>query len=197
MYPLDHGLADLRPDLMERAWEQPVAQVYRRAGLLTQRPTAMCGPTSLAMVLRSAGHDAEPTTVLDGTSVRTLFGARLGGMSLDQIGEVLRQRSSHEVALLRDLELDALRAELQHVNEPTHRYIANFSRKPLFGWGGGHHSPIGAYLPEDDALLILDVNGRVGPWMVSVPQFHRALGTRDPWMARSRGLARLTLSGGD
>jgi hypothetical protein len=30
--------------------------------------------------------------------------------------------------------------------------------------------------------------------MVSVPQLHRALDTRDPWMAKSRGLARLELS---
>ena len=80
------------------------------------------------------------------------------------------------------------------MNDPRYRYIANFDRKPLFGWGGGHHSPLGAFLPQHDAVLVIDVNGRVGPWMASVPRLHRALNTRDAWMAKSRGLARLELS---
>ena len=194
MYAFDHGIDDFEPSLMELAWAQPVAAIYRRIGLITQKPTAMCGPTSLAQVLRSAGIPAEPTKVLDDTAVRTLFGARLGGMSLDQIVEVLRVKSGREVTALRDLSLDALRSELAHVNEPRYRYIANFSRQPLFGWGGGHHSPLGAFLPEKDVVLVIDVNGRVGPWVVSVPQLHRALNTRDSWMSKSRGLARLELS---
>ena len=194
MYALDHGIADFAPGLMELAWQQPVAEIYKRTGLITQKPTAMCGPTSLALVLRSAGLAAEPTKVLDDTPVRTFFGARIGGMSLDQIVEVLRVKSGLAVTALRDLELDALRTELVGVNDPRYRYIANFNRQPLFGWGGGHHSPLGAFLPEKDAVLVIDVNGRVGPWMVSVPQLHRALDTRDPWMAKSRGLARLELS---
>jgi hypothetical protein len=41
--------------------------------------------------------------------------------------------------------------------------------------------------------LVIEVNGRVGPWLVSVPQLHRDVSARDPWMDKSRGLARLTL----
>jgi len=193
MYALHHGLSHVDDQLLETAWRQPVARLYAQAGLLTQKPTAMCGPTSLSLVLRSIGTEIEATRVLSGTSVGTLFGARIGGMSLDQVGEVLQFKSNRDVSLLRDLDLAALRTELRQVNDPRRRYIANFDRKPLFGWGGGHHSPIGAYLEEADALLILDVNGRVGPWLCSVPQFHRALSARDPWMDKPRGLARLTL----
>jgi hypothetical protein len=176
----------------------PVAQIYQRAGLITQKPTAMCGPTSLSLVLRSMGIEIPAGSVLDGTPVRTLFGTRLGGMSLDQIVEVLQAKASERarVDALRDLDLDAFRAELAHVNDPARRYIANFNRRPLFGWGGGHHSPIGAYLPEADAVLVIDVNGRVGPWVANVPQFHRALNTRDAGASKPRGLARLTLSAG-
>lgn len=194
VYALDHGIADFRDELIESAWEQPVARRYRETGLLEQTVFALCGPTSLAQVLRSAGIAAEPGKVLDDTPVRTLFGARLGGMSLDQVAEVLAIKSKQEVATLRDLELPAFRAELAGVNDPRRRYIANFNRRPLFGWGGGHHSPIGAYLEAEDALLILDVNGGVGPWLVSVARFHQLVSTRDAWMTQSRGLARLTLA---
>ena len=193
MHASDHGLPNTSPALLARAWEQPVARLYARAGLLRQKLTALCGPTSVAQVLRSAEIPAEATRVLDGTGVATVFGARIGGLSLDQVGEALRLRSGREVALLRDLDLAAFRAELVHVNDPRRRYVANFDRRELFGWGGGHHSPIGAYLPEDDALLVVDVNGRVGPWMVSVPRFHHAVFKREPWMDKPRGLARLTL----
>lgn len=187
--------AQFRPELLAQAWQQPVARVYRQVGLLTQTPAAMCGPTSIAQVLRSCGIDVPAGQVLDGTPVRTFFGARIGGMSLDQVAEVLRIRSETDVEVLRDLELDALRSELARANDLGFRYIANFSRQPLFGWGGGHHSPLGAYLPDEDAVLVVDCNRRVGPWVASVPAFHKALNTRDPWMKVSRGLARLRVNG--
>ena len=192
MIDLDHGLAAPEP-LLERAWQQPVAQLYSRAGLITQRMRAMCGPTSLALALRSAGIAAEPERVLDDTPVATLFGMRMGGMSLDQVAEVLRIKSGYEVQILRNLSLAEFREQLSLVNDPRHRFIANFDRQPLFGWGGGHHSPLGAYLPDAGAVLVVDTNGKVGPWMVSVPRLHHATFKREPWMDKPRGLARLTL----
>lgn len=193
MIALEHGLTDPGPDLLAEAWGLPVARRYRHAGLLTQTPAAMCGPTSIALALRSAGLEAQPRSVLEGTSVRTVFGARLGGLSLDQVTEALAVRSGREAVALRDLSLDDFRAELRRSNDPHYRYVANFNRQPLFGWGGGHHSPIGGYLEDADAALVIDVNARVGPFLVSAPQLHRAVCTRDPWMDRPRGLARLHL----
>ncbi|MBS2022478.1 MAG: phytochelatin synthase [Deltaproteobacteria bacterium] len=193
MYALEHGLGGSAGSLLDLAFEQPVAQLYKRSGLLSQKATALCGPTSLAMVLQSIGVEAEPGNVLIGTPVSHVLGVRVGGMSLDQLGEVLEVKTTHRTDLVRDLSLDALRIELRNVNDPRFRYIANFDRRPLFGWGGGHHSPLGAYLEAQDALLVLDVNSRVGPFMVSVPQFHRVLFSRDAWMDKTRGLARVTL----
>ena len=194
MYALQHGIDGFHDALLDAAWDQPVARLYRKAGLLTQTPAAMCGPTSIALVLRSMGIPARPTEVLAGSSVRTLFGARLGGMSLDQVAEVLQLRSGRAVSTSRDLSVDALRAELAQVNDPRRRYVANFTRVPLFGFGGGHHSPLGAFLPERDAVLVVDVNPRIGPWLVSVPKLHLALTTRDRAGGKSRGLARVELA---
>jgi hypothetical protein len=47
---------------------------------------------------------------------------------------------------------------LKRSNDPAHRYIINFDRKMIFGAGGGHHSPIGGYLENEDLVFVLDVN---------------------------------------
>jgi hypothetical protein len=179
------------PELLEAAWEQPVAAIYRRTGLLRQKLSALCGPTSAAMVLRSIGLDANPSTVLEGTSVRSVFGVRPWGMTLDQVTEVMRARCGRPVTALRDLDLEQFRVELSRVNDPGRRYIANFDRDPLFGWGGGHHSPVAAYLPAADVALVVDVNPRVAPWLVSTERLHRAVATHDRSSRQSRGLVRV------
>src|SRR5262249_45266907 len=85
-------------------------------------------------------------------------------------------------------DLTAFREEMHRTNDPARRYIVNFHRGPLFGWGGGHHSPIGGYLVDADRVLILDVNQRVGPWLVSTASLHAAVATLDPVTGRRRGL---------
>src|SRR5262249_786537 len=92
------------PEVLPAAWAQPAAAIHRRTGILSQKLSAMCGPTSVVMVLRSLGIDVDPSTLFDGTSVRTLFGARLAGMTLDQVAEVVRAKSERTVTALRDLD---------------------------------------------------------------------------------------------
>jgi hypothetical protein len=55
--------------------------------------------------------------------------------------------SGKPVKLLRDLSLDSFRAEMANSNDPSRRVVINFSRKPLFGRGYGHFSPVLGYLP--------------------------------------------------
>jgi hypothetical protein len=52
------------------------------------------------------------------------------------------------VASLRPPSLDAFREALRRSNEDDWRFIITFSRAPLFGRGGGHHSPLGGYLED-------------------------------------------------
>jgi Phytochelatin synthase len=45
---------------------------------------------------------------------------------------------------------EEFREHLKGSNDPAHRYILNFDRKMIFGAGGGHQSPIGGYLENED-----------------------------------------------
>lgn len=167
--------------LLEKAWSLPSAQRY--APLQSQTWRSICGPTSAANVLRSIGVKA-------GNNPFRPFGVR--AMSLDQVVSESRPLlpSNWNVSTVRLSSVDALREELCRANRPTHRYIANFSRRPIFGHGGGHHSPIGGYLEVEDLAFVLDVNAGYGPWLVRAQQLFDAVNTFDRGDGQSRGLAR-------
>ncbi|HKA87979.1 MAG TPA: phytochelatin synthase family protein [Haliangiales bacterium] len=174
--------------LLAAAADLPVASLYRRSGFRSQSARFLCGPASLDNVLRSLGEPVDRSTLLAGTGLGGIFGMRFGGMTLEDLAHVVRVRTGRRVEILRDLSLDAFRAHVSGANDPARRYIVNFHRRPVFGWGGGHHSPLAGYLAADDLALILDVNRRIGPWLVSTPRLHAAVSTLDRTSHRSRGL---------
>jgi hypothetical protein len=108
-------------------------------------------------------------------------------MTLDQVAAVVRHHG-RAATILRGLSLDALRAELPRLNDPSRRYLLNFDRRLLFGWGGGHHTPIVGWLARRDRALVLDVNARVGPWLVSSELLHRSISSVDRSTGEARGL---------
>jgi hypothetical protein len=174
--------------LLAEAWNLPVAAIYRRTGWDWQRLVALCGPTSVADVLRSFGDEVDRARLLDGSGLATWFGIRLGGTTIDDLAQVVATKSPRRARVIRDLDLDGFRAELERANDPARRYIVNFDRRPVFGWGGGHHAPLLGYLPASDLSFVLDVNRRVGPRLIPAPRLHAAVATRDPSSGRSRGL---------
>jgi hypothetical protein len=173
--------------LLARALASPAAAAYRDAGFVHQSPFCLCGPTSVVNVLRSLGVPARGATVLAGSGVRSVRGFRMGGMTLDELALVMR-RHGRSATVRRDLDLPGLRAELARLGEPGRRAILNFQRRPIFGWGGGHHSPLVSWLDDVDRALVLDVNRRVGPWLVSSERLHAAVATVDATTGRTRGL---------
>ena len=108
------------------------------------------------------------------------------GLTLDELADVARANTSREITLLRDLSEEQFREHLRRSNDPGRRYIVNFSRKPLFGAGVGHHSPIGGYLEAEDLVFILDVNQNYRPWLVERKRLFDAINTLDG--DRKRGL---------
>src|SRR5262244_3702896 len=170
------------------ARDLPVAAIYRRAGFESQTVRSLCGPTSVVNVLRSFGDRVDRSTLLDGTGIGTVLGLRLGGMTLEDLARVVHAKSARRATILRDLTIDAFREHLARANDTGRRYIVNFHRRPLFGWGGGHHSPLAGYLADEDSALILDVNRRVGPWLVETPRLFAAVSTVDRATGRNRGL---------
>jgi hypothetical protein len=196
--PLPPGFSSIREApafqdarLLERAWALPVAKTFPRP-LLSQRNPSSCGPTSVANVVRSAGEPMQPDDVAAHGS-GCVAGFCFGGLTLAQLADATRASSpSWQVTELHPATLEAFREELRHANEPGRRLIINFTRRPLFGTGGGHHSPIGGYLTAEDLVFVLDVNERFGPWLVSSARLFEAMDTVDASSGQKRGLLRLT-----
>lgn len=180
--------------LLARAMQLPVARRYA-SQLVYQPNPSFCGPTTVANVLRSFGHDAAtPQAMIEGTSL-CRFGICLGGISLDELQALMSQRTCSSVDLLRDLSLPAFREQLRHTNEEGIRYTINFDRGPLFGRSGGHHSPIGGYLEDEDLVLVLDVNDKYHPWLVRSERLFAAMNTVDGSSGKRRGLLRISHDG--
>lgn len=176
------------PALLARAWQLPVAATYQ-SRFFFQPNGSVCGPTSVADLLRSLGEEsASVGSVLEGSG-ECWGGVCWQGLSLDTLAQLARHATRRKVTLLRDLTLPEFRAELAQVNDPAKRYIVNFARAPLFGKGGGHHSPIAGYLKDEDLVFVLDVNDHFKPWLVKSERLFRAVDTDDD--GKKRGLLRI------
>lgn len=173
--------------LLDRAWALPVAATYSRR-VVSQSNGSVCGPASIANVLRSLGEaEASQAKVLDGSG-KCVTGLCIPGLTLDELAEVARPKTAKTVTVLRDLDREAFRAHLKRMNDPSRRYLVNFHRGLLFGKGVGHHSPIAGYLEAEDLVLVLDVNGDFGPWLVSAERLFVAMDSVDSSSGKKRGL---------
>lgn len=165
-------------ELMERAWALPAAAALRRE-LTWQSNGSLCGPSSVANTFRSLGDQAtSEAAVLEGTGL-CWSGICFMGLTLDQLADVARAHTKRKVTVLRDLTPEQFRDHLRQSNDGRVRYIANFTRKAIFGGGGGHHSPIGGYLEDQDLVFVLDVNRDFGPWLVSRDKLFAAIDAKD------------------
>jgi hypothetical protein len=174
--------------LLERAWALPVARTYREPQFISQSNVTVCGPTSVANVMRSLGTAGETIGAVLEDSGHCPLGICWGGLTLDELADLVRKKTGKQVTVLRDLSIAAFREHLQHANELGRRYIINFDRGPLFGPRGGHHSPLGGYLADSDLAFVLDVNAKYQPWLVSSARLYAALDTVDSSSGKKRGL---------
>lgn len=174
--------------LLARAWALPVAATFDRR-VVSQTNASVCGPASVANVLRSLGAAAGGTqeAVLE-NSGKCGSGYCFMGLTLDELAEVARKKTSKKVTVVRDITIDELRAHLRRTNDPSRRYLVNFHRGLLFGKGHGHHSPIAGYLEAEDLALVLDVNADFGPWLVTTERLFRAMDSIDSSSGKKRGL---------
>lgn len=174
--------------LLERAWALPAARLYR-AHFESQGNPSFCGPTSVVDVVRSTGGQADQAHVLDGSGISSVFGLLPGGITLDQEAALARVRMpDRTVTVHRDLDLEGLRALARRANDPAVRVLVNFHRGPLFARGGGHHSPIGGYLEDEDLVFVLDVNHDYEPWLTTTARLLEAVSVVDPASGQTRGV---------
>lgn len=178
------------PALLGRAWALPVAAHFANP-LLSQSNPSSCGPTSVANVLRSVSVSSTADEVAaHGTGC--VAGICFGGLTLDGLAQASASvlPVGWKLTVLRPATLGAFRDELRHANDVSRRYVVNFTRFPLFGTGGGHHSPIGGYFEKEDLVFVLDVNSSYGPWLVPTARLFEAMNTVDSSSGQPRGLLR-------
>lgn len=191
---IENGSNYRNPQAMAAAWSLPSAKAYRRLPYEFQGNQSFCGPTSLADVMHSLGNPITQKTVIAGSRYDPWFGVLIGGMTLDELADLARQRTQRPVTIIRDPTLVAFRHDLELANDPARRVIINFHRGPLFGRGGGHFSPLLGYLADRDLVLVGDVNAKYKPFLVSSERLWRAMETRDEATGKNRGLIMITLA---
>jgi hypothetical protein len=175
------------PALLERAWALPVARTYKRE-LYFQHNGSLCGPASLLNLFASQGKTFADESAIVAGSGKCWTGFCLPGLTLDELAGIARLRTTGKVTVLRDLTPAQFEQHLRRSNDPSRRYTINFSRKPIFGAGGGHHSPIAGYLEPEQLVLVLDVNRSFRPWLVERNRLYAALNTLDSASGKKRGL---------
>jgi hypothetical protein len=173
--------------LLARAWALPVARLYKRE-LYWQQNGSFCGPASLLNVFASQGKRfANEAAVLEGSG-KCWSGVCFLGLTLDEVAAVARRRTKSKVSVLRDLTRDQFEQHMLRSNDTSRRYTANFTRKAIFGAGGGHHSPIAGYLEPEHLVFVLDVNHDFRPWLIERDRLYAAIDTVDGSSEKKRGL---------
>ncbi len=115
------------------------------------------------------------------------------GMTLDTLVKILRTYNLKvKLQYASASSVDQFRKMLKEVflsPQTQHHYVVvNYGRKALGQKGGGHISPLGAYDPIHDAVLIMDVSRyKYAPIWVSVSRLYDAMNTQDSDSHRTRG----------
>ncbi|MCP5420129.1 MAG: phytochelatin synthase [Gammaproteobacteria bacterium] len=177
-------------ELLDRAWALPVTDRYKPY-FEYQINGAFCGPATVVDLFHSLGvHDLTQSTIFDKSDV-SYWKARIFGLTLDEVAELVEANGDLEVTVLRDLTFPEFREQLRHTNDLAYRYLINFNRAPLFGVNVGHHSPLGGYLEDHDLVFVLDVLEEYRPFLVPSERLYEAMNTLDMETGKKRGLIRV------
>jgi len=177
--------------MLETAWALPVARTYRQTFEYQVNPM-FCGPATAVNALKSVGiSQYQQSTVFEKSSIKYMK-AMTAGLTLDEMATLVHDSSGWNVTALHDLTLAQFREHLKRSNDPLVRYTINFHRKPLYGYSGGHHSPIGGYLEKEDLVFVLDVYDPFKPFLVSSARLYEAMNTMDDESGKTRGLLLMT-----
>lgn len=170
----------------------------------TQSDPAFCGLGSLSMALNTLNVD--PKRVWKGAwrwFDDSMLDCCVSLEIVKQIGIVLpklaclAQCNGADVTLhfATDITEQAFREDVSAVcSDRSGEFviIASYSRKGLRQTGDGHFSPIGAYDPDTDSVLILDVaRFKYPPHWVPLPALFAAMHALDEATGRSRGYLRI------
>ncbi|KAJ1733140.1 hypothetical protein LPJ72_003028 [Coemansia sp. Benny D160-2] len=159
---------------------------FNLAGNFTvQSEPAYCGPSSLAMVLNAL--EVDPGRTWKGVwrwysdelleSCRTESELKASGITFDQF---LCLSSSHAQVIAKRGTASSRNEFLRDIKYVTQRddvfMVLSFSRSSLGQTGDGHFSPVGAYHPETNKVLVLDsARYKYPSWFCDVDKLYDSL----------------------
>lgn len=167
-----------------------------------QQYATYCGVASSVVALNALGMPITQDTFFDGlpSDVRGGWPTFYGGMSVDQLGELLAAHGTEvEVVHAGDTTVDAFRrAARDNLAREGDFVLVNYLRSALDQVSGGHISPLGAYDEVTDRFLILDVATYKYPsvWVTTEALFG-AMNTGDSESGTTRGYVLVAPAGGE
>jgi hypothetical protein len=172
---------------------------------VAQSRRAFCGVASSAIVVNAVlrGRPAvtqESLFTPAASAVRSELAVTIHGLTLDQLAGIIRAHGLKvQVVHAAQSSLESFRNMARAtLAEPLTFVIVNYDRAVLGQDGRGHISPVGAYSPETDRLLVLDVAAHKYPhtW-VPVAKLWSALNTVDADSGQTRGYLLVSAGGAE
>lgn len=172
--------------------------------LLPQSRRAFCGPATGAAVINAAFSPSTKVTQSSlftpaASAVKSELAVSLSGLTLEELAQVLRaHRLRVRTVHAGQSDVGSFRAAAQAaLSEPLTFMVVNYDRRTLRQSGAGHISPIGAFSPETDRVLILDVATYKYPYTwVSISSLWSAMNTVDADSGQTRGYLLVTAGSG-
>jgi len=179
--------------------------------LRPQSRRGFCGPATGAAVINAALRPPAEVTQTSlftpaASAVKSELAVSFSGLTLDELAQILRAHGLHVRAFHSEQsDVASFRTAAQAaLSEPLTFLVVNYDRRALGQSGAGHISPIGAFSPATDHVLVLDVAAYRYPYTwVPVTRLWSAMNTVDSDSGRTRGYLlvtagnRATSPGGD
>ncbi len=159
-----------------------------------QRLISWCGVASGTTVLAALGQGVTQDSFFSEAArqVRSPLAVSLGGMSLPELGALLRAHGAHvEIRHAGAFSLaDFRRVVAANLGDPGDFLLVNYQREVLGQGRVGHISPVGAYHRDSDRVLILDTASYRYPYTwVPLTALYQAMAEVDPASGQTRGFA--------
>lgn len=152
---------------------------------------SFCGVASSSAVLSALGLDTTQESFFEKLSLEgywSFLKVFFSGMQLSELADLIAAHgASVELTYASDANIEVFRKTVkENLKNANDFLLVNYSRKALDQAGGGHISPVGAYDPESDRILILDTAGYKYPYhWVKLTDLFDAMNTLDG--AKTRG----------
>ena len=167
---------------------------------INQSDPAYCGVTTLVMVLNSMSVDPQirwrggwryygDEDVLLSRCCLSSERIRRIGITMEEFQQLARcQGLAVELKRPSSETIDAFRRDMERSLLEGSKVVVSFSRAALGQTGDGHFSPIAAYHPETDSVLVLDVaRFKYPPYWVSLTELYQSMLPVDTASNQPRG----------